>query len=136
MNRTNMARYVGVAAAVASAILYVLIGFEMLYIGEPTANSADGGLLGFGLGAGAAFAIIAVVLLFSHRRLLTIPFALFDAAVIAMYFAVASVREPPYEMPGLIIKALQVVLLGALLYLVARAPGRQAQRHTVPGTAH
>jgi hypothetical protein len=107
----------GVAAA--TAVLYLLIGFEVLYIGEPAEGGA-GDILGFGLSSAGAFAVIAALLLFLRRRWAWIAIALFNVATIAMYFAVASVRDPPYEIWGLLIKALQVVLLGTVAYLVVR----------------
>jgi hypothetical protein len=58
------------------------------------------------------------------RRVVWILAAVFDLLVIIMYFAVAGIRQPPYEVWGLMIKALEVVLLGALAYLIygARKP--------------
>ena len=47
------------------------------------------------------------------------------AAVIAMYFAVAEIREPPVELWGVLIKAFQVVLLGAVVFMIIRGPQRQ-----------
>ena len=45
--------------------------------------------------------------------------------MIAMYFAVAEIREPPVELWGVLIKALQVVLLGAVVFMIIRGPQRQ-----------
>ena len=111
----------GVAAA--TAILYLLIGFEVLYIGEPADGSA-GDILGFGLSSAVAFAVIAALLLAVRRRWAWIVVALFSAMTVAIYFAVAAVRDPPYEIWGLLVKALQVVLLGTVAYLIVR--GRAA----------
>jgi hypothetical protein len=43
-----------------------------------------------------------------------------------MYFAVAELRSPPFELWGLLTKALQVVLLAAVVYLAIRCAGQRA----------
>jgi hypothetical protein len=117
-------QYVAAAAAAAAAILYFLIGFGVLDIGTGADGTSED-LLGFGVTAGAAFAVVAVLLLLVPRRVLLILIALFDAAVIAMYFAVAEIREPPVDLWGVLIKAFQVVLLGAVVFMIIRGPQRQ-----------
>jgi hypothetical protein len=123
-------QYVAAAAAAAAAILYFLIGFGVLNIG----TGADGpskDLLGFGVTAGAAFAVVAVLPLLVPRRFLLILIALFDAAVITVYFVVAEIREPPVELWGVLIKAFQVVLLGAVVFMIIRGPQRQHVKRQV-----
>ena len=44
--------------------------------------------------------------------------AIVDALVFIGYFALAGVREPPVELWGLLVKASQLVLLGAMAYLL------------------
>jgi hypothetical protein len=108
----------GVAAA--TAIIYFLIGFEVLAIGQPADGSAPD-ILVFGLLSGAAFLLVAGLLLAVRRRWAWIAIAVFDALTIVAYFAVAEVRDPPFETWGLLIKALQVVLMAAVVYLIVRA---------------
>lgn len=117
-------QYVAAAAAAAAAILYFLIGFGVLDIGTG-ADGTSKDLLGFGVTAGAAFAVVAVLSLLVPRRFLLILIALFDAAVITVYFVVAEIREPPVELWGVLIKAVQVVLLGAVVFMIIRRPQRK-----------
>ena len=117
MNTRN-ARYLAVGGAAAAALLYLLIGFEVLAIGESKSDAND--ILGFGVSAGTTFALIAIVVAFVHRRLVLVIAALLDAAVIVGYFAFAGVREPAYEPWGLLVKAAQLVLLAGVGYLLVR----------------
>jgi hypothetical protein len=50
--------------------------------------------------------------------------ALLQVGVIVMYVIVGQERTPAFEAWGITIKILQVVLLGALLYLALRPPER------------
>ena len=45
--------------------------------------------------------------------------------VIAIYFAVAGIRQPPYEVWGVLIKVLQFLLLVAVVYLAVRGSKRK-----------
>lgn len=110
---------VAVTAAVTSAALYALIGFGVLDVG----TSADGSRtdpLGFGLTAGTAFLLIAVVVAVLRRRWAWLLAGGFTGAVILGYFVLADMREPPVEPWGLTVKATQVVLLVALVSLTIR----------------
>jgi hypothetical protein len=115
----QIVRYVAVAAAGLTALLYVLIGFEVLFIGE-AASGGNADLLAFGLLTGGAFAVIAALLAFAARRLVWIPVALLTLAVIVAYFAFAELRQPPFAFWGLAVKAVQVVLFGSVGYLAIR----------------
>ena len=115
--RAQDLRLVAAIAAVGSAILYYLIGFGVLNVGEST-SGATTDLLGFGLVVGTAFlGVAAVVWLFRNRWLLG-AIGLIDAAVVAGYFAMSSLREPPFEVWGLTIKVLQVVTFVSIAVLV------------------
>jgi hypothetical protein len=107
------------AGAAVTAVLYLLIGFEVLSIGEATGGQ-DAGLLGFGLMAGGSFVVVALLLILVARRLVWIAIAIWQVIVIGMYVAVASVREPPFEPWGLAIKACQLAILGSAVYLSLR----------------
>lgn len=115
-NRTTLRGLAGITAGI-SALLYYLIGFGVLDIGE-AASGEDPGLLGFGLSAGTVFLVAGLLLLFVHRRWLVALIGLMDAAVIVGYFAMADIRVPSYEVWGLSIKAAQVVLLLAIGFLL------------------
>ena len=126
----RVVRLIAAGTAGASALLYYLIGFGALNIGVSTSGQTD--LLGFGLSAGTAFVVAAVLVLLVRRRWLVALVGLMDAAVIVGYFAMADIRVPSYEVWGLAIKALQVLFLLALGYLVVRneqVPERSARRY-------
>jgi hypothetical protein len=117
---------VAVFTAAVAAVLYFLIGLGVLHIGRSTQGTGDD-LLGFGLASGSAYLTIAVLIYFVRSRAVWILIAAFDAMVIVVYFAVAGIRVPPYEVWGVLIKVLQLVLLAAVVYLAVRAPKRQAK---------
>jgi hypothetical protein len=117
--RPRAIRYFAAVAAAVSAILYLLIGFEVIYIGE-AASGGNPDLLAFGLMVGGISAVIAVLLAFIGRRLVWIPIALFNIAVIFGYFALAEAREPQFAPWGLVVKVMQLLVLGAVIYLVFR----------------
>ena len=126
-------RFLAAAAAAIAAFLYLLIGFEVVYIGESTTGE-DPGLLGFGLSAGITFALIALLLVLVDRRAVWIAAGLLSALVFIAYFAMGSIREPSYEAWGLLIKAMQAVVVLVTGYLLLRAsratePMRPAGHH-------
>ena len=110
------ARWVATAAAALSALLYFLIGNEVLTIGEATSGDAD--VLAFGVSAGTAFVVVAFAVWFARRRWILGLMAIFDALVLGAYFAFAGMREPAFEPWGLLIKVCQAVLLAATAYLI------------------
>ena len=124
----GVARVVGVCSAVAVAVLHVLIGLGVLVI-------TDGGGVGedlrvFGLTAGAGFAVAAVVVARARRRLVHALVGAFVPPVMIMYFVMADVRHPHFEVWGVTIQVLQAVLLVALVVLVvhpATPPGRRSR---------
>jgi len=110
------ARWVATASAALSALLYFLIGNEVLKIGEATSRDAD--VLAFGVSAGTAFVVVAFIVWFARRRWILGLVATFDALVLGAYFAFAGMREPAFEPWGLLIKVCQAVLLAAVAYLI------------------
>lgn len=128
-------RYLAAAAAAASALLYYLIGFEVVYIGESTAR-AENDILGFGLSAGTMFLVAAIAVLLIGRRWLVALIAALDAVVIVAYFAFAGIRDPSFEVWGLLVKTAQVVLLAALGYLlIKQSPGQSADAPEAMGSS-
>lgn len=126
----QLARSVAVGAAAISAILYGLIGLEVVSIGTASNGEATD-LLGFGLTTGSVFAISAVLLALVRSRLLWIGFAVLNAVVVVGYFAFASLREPPFELWGLLIKACQIGGFGALAWLAIRGTARHGDRSVI-----
>jgi hypothetical protein len=114
-------RYLAVAGAVAAAVLYVLIGFQVVSIGQSSSGGTPD-LLPFGLMAGGAFAVIALLLLFVRRRIVWVLVAAFDLFVILAYFAMSNLRVPPFEVWGLLVKASEAVTFAALVHMIVRAP--------------
>jgi hypothetical protein len=109
-------RWAAAVLALANAVVYALIGAGVLSV----LNGAPGprpGLIVFGVLAGGAFLLGAVLLMRFDRRVLWMVGAAFQAFAIAAYFNVAPQRVPPYEVWGLSLKVAQAVLLVALLFL-------------------
>ena len=117
ISTAQLARYVAIGASLVAAALYVLIGFQVVSIGQ-AASGGTPDLLGFGLAAGGFFAALALVLVFAQGRLVWVPVAIADLAVIAAYFAMGNLRDPQFEVWGLSVKAAQLVMFGALAYLI------------------
>lgn len=129
MRRGETIRYVAAAAAALTALLYFLIGLGVLWVGDAN-NGQTNDIFAFGAMTGTAFAVTTVLLLRFRSRPLWVLVAALQVVVIAGYFAVSSVRTPPFEVWGLLVKACQLVVLGAVAYLAVRAPafGRTARR--------
>jgi hypothetical protein len=121
--RRHQVRYLAAAAALLTATIYALIGLGVLSVVSETATDAPP-LLTFGLSAGAAYLLGAVLLLAIDRRIAWVLGAILQIGVIVMYIAVAPNRTPPYELWGITIKVLQALLLVALVYLSIRPPER------------
>jgi hypothetical protein len=114
------ARQLAIVAAIASAALYVLIGVGVLSVGEST-QEATTDLLGFGALMGAIYALTAVALWLFRSRVVDGLVAAFQFIPLLGYVAFAGYRDPPFEAWGLVIKACQLVVLGAASLLAFRA---------------
>jgi hypothetical protein len=113
------------ALAAASAVVYLLIGLEVLAVVE--LGPYDPSLLWFGIPASLAFLFGAVVMLASERRLWWALGAVFQVFAITAYFNVAPSRNPPFEFWGIALRVVQVLMLVGLVVLLARYP--QPARH-------
>lgn len=132
-SRAQMARSVAAGAAVVAAVLYWLIALGLLTIGRP-ADGSDPKLFEFGALAGSTFAVVAVLVAFVRSRSLAIGIGLLQVLVIVGYVAASSVREPPFEPWGLLIKASQAVILVAVGYLVLVRQASDTDRPHVSDT--
>ena len=104
---------------------FLLIGLGVLGIGgSSTGESAD--LAMFGFSAGAAFLVLALLLLITDHRWLWVLALVAQAWVFLVYFAVSGTREPPFEVWGILLRLLHVPLMLVLAYLAWRAPTRRA----------
>ena len=126
-DRRRRIRLLAAGLSAATALIYVLIGLGILSVVDAVSGDAPD-LLTFGLAAGAAYVLGACLLVAFDRRVLWVLGSILQVGVIVMYVVVSSTRTPPFEVWGLAIKILQVVLLGVLLYLSVRPPSSVAPR--------
>lgn len=124
--RPDRLRYLGVAAAVAAAVLYLLIGVGVLSIGTAASGQAPD-LLSFGLLMGVLFGGVATLLVFVRSRAVWLVVGLFQVLVIVGYFAMSGIRTPAVEPWGLLVKACQAVVLVAVALLALGWP-QEARR--------
>jgi hypothetical protein len=127
--RRRAIRYAAAVLSAGAAVVYVLIGFEVISVVDTKAPDMTS-MLPFGLVSGSAFLLGAVLLTLFDRRILWILGGLFQVFAIAMYVAVAPQRDPSYEPWGIGLKAVQAILLIALMYLAVIRP-RAAVHPTV-----
>lgn len=118
--RATQLRWLGVGAAIASATLYLLIGIGWLTAGEST-QEATTDLLGFGALMGAVYVVTALALWFMRSRVVLALIAAFQLIPLLGYVAFAGLREPPFELWGVLIKVCQVAVLLAAGALVLRS---------------
>lgn len=131
-SRRRVRRAAGVLA-LANALVYSLIGAGIARVSSDAQSDASF-LWVFGLIAGGAFLLGAVLLWAFDRRLLWWLGAAFQAFAIAAYVGVAPQRVPPFEAWGLSLKVAQGVLLVALIYLaVTRSASWRSPRR--PGVS-
>jgi hypothetical protein len=116
-DRRTITRRIAGGLAAAIAIVYFLIGFEVVTVWEGGVGQRQ-----FGLLAGSAFLAGAVVISFTDKRVLWVLGALAQVPIILAYFDFASEREPAFEPWGITIRVLQVVLIFALGYLASTRP--------------
>ncbi len=117
--RVETRRRVRLAAAwlsLTDALVYLLIGVQVVRVVEPASADASF-MLAFGGLSAAAFLLGAVLLWRFDRRPLWVLGAAFQAFVVLAYFSVAPQRTPPYEFWGVALKVTQLALLAALTYL-------------------
>jgi 4-amino-4-deoxy-L-arabinose transferase-like glycosyltransferase len=119
-------RLTAATASAAMALIYFLIGLGVLSIGGSSSGETVD-LAMFGYSAGLAFLILAALLFLTDRRWLWVLAALFQIWVYVIYFAVAPGREPPFELWGITLRVIQLVLLAGLLYLSWKAPARRSK---------
>ena len=109
-------RYFAALVSGLTAVIYFLIGFNVVTVVNPGVGQE------FGLYAGAAYALGTVVLVLYERRLLWVLGAILQVFVIYTYFSLASQRTPAYEFWGILIRVAQFIILIALAYLALHAP--------------
>ena len=125
ISRRSVRNFAAAVSAV-TALLYALIGVGMLTVVEP-GTSDEGDMLAFGLPAAGAFLVGALLLVLFDNRLLWLLGAILQVIVLVGYVAMAGIRTPQFEAWGILIKVTQLVLLGALAFLVLRSPQEEAE---------
>lgn len=122
---TDRRRYAAVGLCLGIAVLYGLIWSGAV----PAIDGAEPGdraILGV---AGVLFVLLAGLLWWVRHRALWVATILLQLAMIAMYVAVGAEREPPFELWGLAVRVLQVVLIVVLASsLVTASRGRRPGR--------
>jgi hypothetical protein len=121
-------RIVAAALAAATSLIYYLIGLRAVTVLE---NAED--QVAFGLIAGTAFLVGAVLILVIDSRVMFALGALAQVFIIWMYFELSSERTPSFEVWGVSIRILQALLLGVLAYLAIRGGRADTWRRGEPG---
>jgi len=122
--RLRITRYITGSLSTVTAIIYFLIGFNILVVIQSNESQL------FGIFAGIAYAFGALVLLILRERSLWIAGAVFQIFVIYTYFSLAPQRLPEFEPWGIILRIMQVLIFVGLMYLIIRTP------HPVKETQH
>lgn len=103
-------RWVGVAAALIGAALYLLIGIGFLSVGQSN-QEATTDLFGFGALMAGVSVIAAVAIWRLRSRAALALVAAFQLIPLLGYVVFAGYREPAFELWGGLIKVSQVVVL-------------------------
>lgn len=109
----DRARGLAVVTAAVIAVLYLAIYAGLLSVGR--AESGELGVLGV---AGGLFAVLAVALWRVRSRILWAGVAGLQVLLAAMYVAIAPERDPAFEVWGILIRVLSVILVAALVTLL------------------
>ena len=125
-----IARIVAVFASLGAGVIYLLIGTNVVSVGRST-QEATTDLFAFGaLMAIVSLAVALAVWLVPWSRLALIGVAIVELVALIGYVAAAGVREPPFDLWGVLIKVFQATVLVATVYLFAE---RDRWTSTVPG---
>src|SRR5689334_21307109 len=106
-----------VLASLVAGFVYLLIGLGIVSVGTST-QEATTDLFGFGVAMAAASVAVAALLWFVPRRPTLYGVVGFQLLVLVGYVLAAGLREPPFELWGLLIKACQTVVLLVAILLV------------------
>jgi hypothetical protein len=108
---------VAVGLTTLIAVIYLLIGLQVLTVLDDTSDQTA-----FGLIAAAAFAVGAGILAWVDSRVVFGLGATGVAFVIFTYFSLATERSPQFETWGIVLRVIQTLLFVALAYLTIRPP--------------
>lgn len=127
-DRRPLIRRTAAGIAMLVALIYFLIGFQLVAVLEDTSEQTA-----FGLIAGGAFVIGAALVLAVDRRWLWAMGTLAQLFIIWAYFDLADQRVPEFEVWGLSIRVLQVILTALLVYLAVVPPRSQVREPMLEG---
>lgn len=117
----RLVRYLAGGLSAAIAVIYYLIGFEVV-------NVMGADQVPFGRTAGTAFLVAAVASFAWDQRWMWVAWAGAQVFAFWTYFDFASERTPSFEFWGITIRVLQVILVGVLAFLVLRPAPSAARR--------
>lgn len=117
----NRALWLAVGMALVAALCYVLIGLEVLTVGDLAASERPAGIIF----AAAGGYVLGGLLILLRRRWLWVVGAVINAIVI-LIFLTSYVDRPAvlFSAGGLVSKGVQIVLECALLYLIVTGAHR------------
>lgn len=131
MGGTGGMRFVAAGVAGLVAVLYLLIGVQVITVMEGQAEAGTAPVLI----AGVLFAVLAVLLAVSGARWVLFAGTALQVLVLVMYLVVAAERVPAFEAWGLGVKALQVSLLAAFVVMLRRHTRQAHDRMRAPAAA-
>ena len=115
----TIARIVAAIASLGAGAIYLLIGTGVVSVGRST-QEATTDLFAFGaIMAVVSLAIAAAIWLVPWSRLALIGAAIVELIALIGYVAAAGLREPPFDLWGVLIKVCQGIVLVATVYLFA-----------------
>jgi hypothetical protein len=114
-----IARLVATLASLGAGAIYLLIGTGVVSVGRST-QEATTDLFAFGaFMAIVSLAVAIAVWLVPWSRLALIGVAIVELVALIGYVAAAGLREPPFDLWGVLIKVFQATVLIATVYLFA-----------------
>jgi len=127
-----VARVVAALASLGAGAIYLLIGTNVVSVGRST-QEATTDLFAFGAFMAVVSLAVAIALwLVPWSRVALIGVAIVELVALIGYVAAAGLREPPFDVWGVLIKILQATVLVATVYLFSE---RDRWTNAVPGRA-
>lgn len=115
-----IARLVAAIASLGAGAIYLLIGTGVMSVGRSTQEEATTDLFAFGaFMAIVSLAVAIAVWLVPWSRFALIGVAIVELVALIGYVAAAGLREPPFDLWGVLIKVFQATVLVATVYLFA-----------------
>jgi len=116
-------RYFAAMLTGITAVIYFMIGFNVVSVLDKSTDQV------FGIFAALAYGLGVVLLLAVNRRMIWVTGAVFQVFVIFTYINFASQRSPAFEVWGILLRVVQLILLVTLVYLTVRSPSVSDSSH-------